>query len=185
MKLGVISDTHIPDRVRRLNPQILPFFKAAGVDAILHAGDVSSPAVLKQLGELAPVYAVRGNRDWVFLRYLPFVQQLSFGGVPFVLTHGHGRLQEYLVDKVDYLFNGLQPERFQKRLLAAFPGAKVIVFGHIHRPLNLWVDGQLLFNPGSPHFPDRESKALSIGLIHISAEGEVKGEIVRLNPGQG
>jgi len=184
MKLGIISDTHIPDRVRRLHPQVLPLFREAGVSAILHAGDVSSPGVLRQLGELAPVYAVRGNRDWVLLRRLPLVQQLVFGGVSVVLTHGHGRWQEYLVDKADYLLNGLQPDRFQNRLLAAFPKTRIIVFGHIHRPLNLWVGEQLLFNPGSPHFPDRKSNALSIGLIHIPAEGEVKGEIVRLDRNQ-
>jgi uncharacterized protein len=184
MKLGVISDTHIPDRTRRLHPKILPLFREAGVDAILHAGDISSPGVLKHLGELAPVYAVRGNRDWVLLGRLPLVRELIFEGVTVVLTHGHGRWQEYLVDKADYLVNGLQPDRFQNRLLTAFPNAKVIIFGHIHRPLNLWVGEQLLFNPGSPHFPNRNSLALSIGLIDITAEGEVKGEIIRLDHSQ-
>jgi putative phosphoesterase len=184
MKLGVISDTHIPDRARRLHPEILPFFKEARVDAILHAGDVSSPGVLQQLDELAPVYAVRGNRDWLLLGRLPLVQELTFEGVSFVLTHGHGRWRDYLVDKANYFLNGLQPERYQNRLLAAFPAARVIVFGHVHRPLNLWVGRQLLFNPGSPHFPDRDSHALSIGLIGITAEGEVKGEIIRLDHSQ-
>jgi predicted phosphodiesterase len=133
------------------------------------------------LGEIAPVYAVRGNRDWMLLGRLPLVQELNFEGVSLVLIHGHGRLKEYLLDKADYFIKGLQPERYQNRLLAAFPAARIIVFGHVHRPLNLWVGEQLLFNPGSPHFPDRNSQALSIGLIHISAEGEVKGEIIRLD----
>ena len=96
--------------------------------------------------------AVRGNRDWVLMRHLPFVQQLTFGGVSIALTHGHGRLQEYLVDKADYMLHGYHQERFQNRLLAAFPAARVIVFGHTHRPLNLWVGEQLLFNPGSPQY---------------------------------
>jgi hypothetical protein len=184
MKLGIISDTHIPDRARRLHPKVLPLFREAGVSAILHAGDVSSPGVLKQLGEVAPVVAVRGNRDWVLMRRLPLIQQLTFGSISIVLTHGHGRWQEYLLDKADYLLNGYHQERFQNRLLAAFPAPRVIVFGHTHRPLNLWVGEQLLFNPGSPHFSDHNSLALSIGLIHLSAEGEVKGEVIRLDTGR-
>ena len=63
IRLGVISDTHIPDRARRLNERVIPVFREAGVSAILHAGDVSTPRVLKQLEEVAPVYATRGNRD--------------------------------------------------------------------------------------------------------------------------
>jgi uncharacterized protein len=184
MRLGVISDTHIPDRARRLHPQVLPIFRGAGVSAILHAGDVSSPGVLEQLGEVAPVFAVRGNRDWVLMRHLPFTQQLIFGGVSIALIHGHGRWQEYLVDKADDLLHGYDQERFQNRVLAAFPASRVIVFGHTHRSLNLWVGDQLLFNPGSPHFSNHNSLALSIGLIHIFAEGEVKGEIIRLDTGK-
>ena len=130
------------------------------------------------------MFAVRGNRDWVFMRRLPLIQQLTFGSISITLTHGHGRLQEYLLDKADYLLHGFRQERFQNRLLAAFPASRVIVFGHTHRPLNLWVGDQLLFNPGSPHFSDHNSLALSIGLIHISAEGEVKGEIIRLDTGR-
>ena len=81
-------------------------------------------------------------------------------------------------------FPGYDQERFQNRVLAAFPAARVIVFGHTHRSLNLWVGDQLLFNPGSPHFSNHNSLALSIGLIHLSAEGEVKGEIIRLDTGR-
>ena len=40
--LGVLADTHIPDRVPELDPQIIQVFRRAGVAAILHAGDVSA-----------------------------------------------------------------------------------------------------------------------------------------------
>jgi putative phosphoesterase len=120
MKLGIISDTHIPDRARRLHPQVLPLFREAGVSAILHAGDVSSPGVLKQLGEVAPVVAVRGNRDWVLMRRLPLIQQLTFGSISIVLTHGHGRWQEYLLDKADYLLNGYPPGTLPKPPVGRF-----------------------------------------------------------------
>ena len=180
IKLGVISDTHVPDRARSLDVRVIPFFNREGVQAILHAGDVSIPGILAQLGEVAPVYAVRGNRDWIWLSNLPKQRRLSFMGVEIGLTHGHGNLWNYLLDRPYFMFHGYRHERLFPRLITAFPDVKVIVFGHGHRPLNRWIDGQLLFNPGSPHFPDKKNQPASIGLLHISAEGEVCGEIIEL-----
>ena len=91
--LGLIADTHIPDRRSSLHPQILTAFKEAGVAAILHAGDICSPQVLERLETVAPVYAVRGNRDWVLLRHLPSTRLLEFGGIRVAMAHGHGRWQ--------------------------------------------------------------------------------------------
>ncbi len=178
--LGVIADTHIPDRARRLNPQVLDIFHQAGVQAILHAGDVSSPSVLVELAQVAPIHAVRGNRDWVALGKLPLTQTLTFGEVTIGLVHGHGRLRNYLVDKVYHWMQGYHLERYQPRLEAAFPQAQVIVFGHTHIPLSRWCNGRLLFNPGSPHFPGRKGLCPSLGLLHLYDEGKVEGKIIWL-----
>jgi putative phosphoesterase len=175
--IGVIADTHIPDRARTLHPQVLELFREAGVQAILHAGDISTPATLQRLNEVAPVHAVRGNRDWVALGNLPLTLQIPFGGVVVGLTHGHGPLLNYLMDRMDYLLRGYRLEMFVPRLLRAFPEADVIVFGHTHRALNHRVDGKLVFNPGSPHFPDPKSSAPSVGLLRVLDEGKVEGEI--------
>lgn len=181
LTLGVVADTHVPDRARRLDPRIGEIFRSAEVQAILHAGDISTPRVLDQLREIAPVRAVRGNRDLYALRELPYASQLSFGGVQCILTHGHGSWLRYLIDRVDYVFRGYRIELFQPRLLAEFPDAQVIVFGHTHRPYNHLVDKCLLFNPGSPHCPDGKGTAPSVGLLHIKAGGEVYGEILSLD----
>ena len=181
--LGVISDTHIPDRVRRLHPQVIPRFRSAGVDAILHAGDVSSPDVLRQLNQLAPVHAVRGNRDWLLLPRLSLSSLLNFGGITIALTHGHGRWWNYFIDRVYFILQGYRLERFKPRLQASFPDARVIVFGHTHHTLNQWSNGQLLFNPGSPHCPDDTKDAPSIGLLRIQVGGKVNGEIIELDSG--
>jgi putative phosphoesterase len=178
--LGVLADTHVPDRVRALSPESTAIFKDADVDAILHAGDVIVPAVLRALSTIAPVYAVRGNRDWLALRHLPASRWLEFEGVKIALTHGHGWLWHYLVDKVREYHEGYQAERYQPYLLSAFPEAGVIVFGHTHRPMNQWVKGKLLFNPGSPHPLDPEKAAPSLGLLTIRAGGEVEGKIISL-----
>lgn len=181
LTLGVIADTHIPDRVRRLHPEVIPLFQAAGVTAILHAGDVSSPGVLAQLGQAAPVYAVRGNRDWLWLRDLPLISRLNFAGVTIGLAHGHGGWRSYVADRVRVMLRGYRHELLLPRLLATFPDERVIVFGHGHLPLNRWLNERLLFNPGSPHFPEKRNLAPSVGLLHISAESEVRGEIVELS----
>jgi putative phosphoesterase len=178
--LGVIADTHIPDRAQGLQPQIMPIFEEAAVQAILHAGDISSPSVIEELRQLAPVYAVRGNRDLFRLRGLPHTRSLNFGGVPIILTHGHGGWREFLIDKGQFMREGYRLERYQSRLLTAFPQAHVIIFGHTHVASNVWVNGHLLLNPGSPHFPLYTSAAPSIALLHIESGGRVKGEVIYL-----
>jgi len=179
--LGVIADTHIPDRVRSLDPRIVPLFQEVGAQAILHAGDICVRSVLTQLEQAAPVYAVRGNRDWFFLRDLPMERCLSFAGVTVGLTHGHGRWRTYLRDKLYFSSHGgYRDARLLPRLLATFPEAQVIVFGHSHFVLNQWIEGKLIFNPGSPHVAHSKNLTNSVGLLFISASGEVKGEIVTL-----
>lgn len=180
IKLGVISDTHIPDRARRLNEHVIPIFQKAGVSAILHAGDVSTPSVLRQLENIAPVYATRGNRDWVLLRYLPTTIQLNLNGVRIGLTHGHGGLRNYLIGRIKFMVGGYRMEMFKPGLLETFPEANVIIFGHTHRILNQWSNGQLLFNPGSSQVPDLNLTPPSVGLLTIHQNGVVEGEIVML-----
>jgi putative phosphoesterase len=177
--LGVIADTHIPDRARHLNPAILPIFQDASVDAILHAGDISAPGVLRNLEEVAPVYAVQGNRDWLLLRHLPRDLVLVFDGVNLVLEHGHGLLRNYLVDRTHFMFFGMQESRYQRRLLATHPQARVIVYGHLHIPCNTWFGDVLLFNPGSANIPAKRCTP-SVGILKIRAGGEVEGEIIEL-----
>jgi putative phosphoesterase len=183
--LGIISDTHVPDRARQVNPAAIEIFRHAGVDFILHAGDICTLSVISQLEELAPVYAVRGNRDWPALRSVPKIQALEFEGVKVGLLHGHGSLVRYVQDKGSSLLLGLRPGRYLRRALAAFPEARVVVYGHTHIPVNRWVGKQLCFNPGSACCPDRHAPTPSVGLIRIYEGGQVEGEIIPFNSQQG
>lgn len=181
VSIGVLADTHIPDRTRRLHPKVIPTFQKAGVKVILHAGDISARSVLQELSQVAAVYAVRGNRDWL-LNHLPFSRQLFFHGVKIALTHGHGNLWDYLSGHVqNILAGGNDIEVYHSRLNAAFPDAQVIIYGHLHQPVNQWRAGQLLFNPGSPHFPGQKTTSPTIGLLHITENKKVESEIVSLN----
>lgn len=177
MILGVVADTHIPDRAPCLHPALLHRFQDAGVRAILHAGDICTAQVLHDLETIAPVYAVRGNRDLLLLRSLPTRRELNFAGVSIGLAHGHGRLSEYLLDRVRFMLHGLRVQHYHLRMMAAFPSSRIIVFGHTHWPINQWVNQQLLFNPGSACCPDHTQNPPSAGLLHLAGDGEVESEI--------
>ncbi len=179
--IGVIADTHIPDRAKTIPQAALDIFQNANVSTILHAGDISLLRVLDQLSEIAPVKAVRGNRDLLFGRGLPSSRMIEIEGVQIGISHGHGTLFEYLIDKAKYLLRG--PGTFkilEERILKKFPGADIIIFGHSHTPLNRREkNGQILFNPGSPSFPNEFISNLlpSVGLIHLES-GEAEAKIV-------
>jgi putative phosphoesterase len=61
LRIGLISDTHIPEARRDLWPQVFDAF--ADVDAILHGGDIHALRVIDQLEELAPTFSARGNGE--------------------------------------------------------------------------------------------------------------------------
>ncbi len=154
-------------------------FEQAGVELIIHAGDISTPGVLDQLGKIAPVQAVRGNRDWMLLRHLPSNLQIEIHGVSLAVAHGHGSLLDYIRDRLFYYAYGFKFERYLPRLLSSFPTSRIIIFGHVHRPHNRMINGQLLFNPGSAHVPDPPYNP-SAGIIQISSLGEVQAQIIQL-----
>ena len=119
MKVAVLADTH-----GLLRPQVLE--RVSGCARILHAGDVGDVALLDQLAEVAPVTAVRGDKDRGAAATLPEIARGELGGLPFRMTHRHA---------------DLNPEwRRQVRL---------IVYGHSHRPEISWHGNCLLLNPGA------------------------------------
>lgn len=130
-RIGVLSDTHIPQRGARLPESVLRHFE--DVELILHAGDLSTLAVLDQLSAYAPVEAVQGNieREDVVLK-LPIKRTLVVGGCEIGLVH-------ILGERKDYARNARRE----------FPSARVVVFGHSHIPLLEDANGLMLLNPGS------------------------------------
>lgn len=160
MKIGVLSDTHVPTRARSVPAPVLQAFQ--GVDAILHAGDLADESVLRQLERLAPVYAVRGNVDPPNLWHrLPARRLVTLGGVRIGLVHGDGT-------------SGSTVERARRAFRA--DGVDCIVFGHSHEPYCERRDGVLLFNPGSPTDRRRQPQH-SYGFLTIT-DGRVEGRIL-------
>lgn len=180
--IGVIADTHIPDRKRKLHPDIIPLFEERKVQLILHAGDITTQGVLNRLEKVAPVIAVRGNRDFFISKRVPMKQTITVGRVRIGLTHGHESWKKYIKDKYNQLFVG--PGLFstwEKRAVAMFPkDVNVIVFGHNHDPLIRYpIDGRLIFNPGSATKQVLPGKPPSIGFLTIDGT-KITPEIVYL-----
>lgn len=181
-RLVVMSDTHVPDRVGALHPEIVPLCKKFEADLILHAGDISTPRVLEQFKSIAPVISVQGNRDiWSFTSAKK-IAYLKINSVNIAILHGHFSLLRYFIDKIPYYLFGYKFERYPKKLKRNAPEARVIIFGHTHHRENRWINDCLFFNPGSAYEGDHVNNSPSIGLIEIGGEGQIKGTIVPLSP---
>lgn len=177
LTVAVVADTHVPDRVGELHPNLLPSLIELRPDLILHAGDICIPSVLDTLRQVAPVEAVRGNRDWLFVNELPQKRRLTLNGVGVILQHGHGSFWDYLVDKWDYVWRGYRFERYAHIVRRAVGDAQVLVFGHTHHAECVWEQNLLLFNPGSASMPPHQKGTPSFGVLKINANGHVEGEI--------
>ncbi|HEX8831650.1 MAG TPA: metallophosphoesterase family protein [Longimicrobium sp.] len=157
MKIGIISDTH-----GLLRAEVFEVF--AGVEHILHAGDVGPSGILTELEAIAPVTAVWGNTDGFDLRKLvPEVAHVELGGVPVVVLHG-------------MQLGSPTPEK----AAAAYGGAGLVVFGHSHRPVIRQVGGTLAVNPGSAG-PVRFRDPVTVALAEVG-EGRVTARLVELDP---
>lgn len=144
--IGLVSDTHLPQRRRALPPTLAEIM--AGVDMLLHAGDVGELRVLDALSAIAPVVAVHGNDDTAEAqRELPEELVVTAGGRRILLWHSHHpeRAEELRLRQDDAWAPKL--DRIRRRSRRA--GATIAVFGHMHVPLQQEEDGILLVNPGA------------------------------------
>ena len=149
--VGALSDTHghlAPAAMRAL----------AGVDAIIHAGDIGRPELLDELRKIAPVAAVKGNMDggkWT--RELSDTEVVALGGIVLYVLHDLYRLD-------------LDPEA---------SGFQAVIYGHTHIPEANQKNGVWYINPGSATYPKRLRSA-SLALIRIT-KGALDVEWVNLD----
>jgi putative phosphoesterase len=179
LRIGVIADTHVPDRINGLHPGVIPTFLKEDVHYIFHAGDICDSQIESELSSVAPVRAVLGNRDWLFGRNLPRVYRFEVEGMQGALTHGQGSFLDYWWDKVKYLLKGYQFHRYQKVMRRMEPQAKLIVFGHTHRAENVKINNCWFFNPGCASSA-RFRLGPSIGVMTFRKGGEFVGKIITL-----
>jgi uncharacterized protein len=143
--VGLLSDTHYPERLAQLPPAL--FDVLAGVDLLLHAGDVGTLNALTQLSQIAPVVAVHGNDDTAAATtHLPEKQLITIAGRRLLLWHSH------YADRVEELAsrqNGdLRPKLARIGQAAQAAGATLVHFGHWHIPLVYQYEEVTLINAG-------------------------------------
>lgn len=151
-RIGIISDTHgllRPEAERRL----------AGVDHIIHAGDIGRPEIVEALRRIAPVTAIRGNVD---------SDDWARG---YADTEGVG-----LAGKSIYVLHDLKTLKIDARA-----GIDVIVYGHSHVPKIQWIDGTLYLNPGSAG-PRRFKLPITVATLKVTPDG-MRPEIHDLEEG--
>ncbi len=152
--VGLISDTH-----GQFRPQVTAAF--AGVDLIVHAGDVGGPSVLAALRAIAPVNAVSGNVDDRHDPNLPRTLSLPIGALTLHVSHGDES-------------GSPKPE-----LLLARYAADIIVYGHTHRALMVRSDdGRLVVNPGAAG-PRRFNLEPSVAILTVEGR-ETRLEFIPL-----
>ena len=150
MLVGVVSDTH-----GRMHPGTLE--ARAGVERIVHAGDVGDPAILHLLSSIAPVTAVRGNVDRGDLaRTLPEFETIELAGTSIYVLHD---LSELSLDPAAARFD-------------------VVISGHTHKARVETKAGVLYLNPGSCG-PRRFSLPITLARLEI-APGRALAKILTL-----
>ena len=182
MRIGVLSDTHVPEAGPDLPAQA--YEALAGSDLILHCGDLHSLEVLDRLDHIAPVIAARGNGDTLLPWHRrPGVPEdprvsdthvLELGGFQVGITHDletvEGRPEEYAEALIERVFG--------QRL-------DIALCGHTHVPLGWGLSsGTAILNPGSPTMPYGYIKILgTLGVLTLEA-GAFEFQVIDLASGE-
>lgn len=159
MKIGIISDTHLTRSSPELEALLAGPFRE--VEVILHAGDITEPAVLESFPG-KEVLAVCGNMDSHDLRrLLPVRRVVTAGRFRIGLIHGWGA-----------------PSGLEERIRGEFGPLDCIVYGHTHMARQGRREGVYFFNPGSFHRALPGSPAGSVGVLEIGEA--ISGRILNL-----
>ena len=140
MKIGVVSDTH-----GLLRPEVAAVLE--GTDVILHGGDIGGQDILDALGELAPVYPVRGNNDWgSWGESIPLTRELALGGLRICMAH------------------------MKRDLPGDLTPYALVITGHTHKYAESRQGSVLLLNPGSCG-PRRFGQPITFALLEVTEKG--------------
>lgn len=162
MKIGVISDTHIPVNAENIPKKVLEAFKS--VDMIIHAGDLVDLSVIDTLKSVCKnVLAVAGNMDSQKVKIkLPEKEILTIGNYKIGIMHGSGH-PNALIELADKIFKN--------------DNVNIVIFGHSHTAINVKKGNILYFNPGSP--TDKVFATYnSYGILEIN--DKIEGKIIKL-----
>lgn len=160
MLIGVISDTHIPERADNIPEIVFEVFE--DVDLILHAGDLVSLSVKEQLEAINPTICVQGNMDRYMGLKLSERKKLNLEGIEIGLTHGEVYPRG---DTQQLRYIGLEMD------------VKVLITGHTHWSFIKELPDMLLLNPGSPTVPRLSDP--SVMILEVD-DGQLDAKIVKI-----
>ncbi len=167
MRIGLLSDTHVPEAPRLWDEIFVAF---AGVDLIMHAGDIVVPRVLDELERIAPVLAAQGNHDLHIVndpRVRP-LHLLELEGHLVALTHCFEPLTAPLASLSRHYLGGARPA--------------VVVCGDSHVERIDLIEGMLCINPGSATLPRNMSPRLGhVAFLTLARGSPPHAEIVHLS----
>ena len=165
MRIGLLTDTHLPSTIRDLWDEVRTAF--TGVDLILHGGDIVTPRVLDWLQDIAPTLAARGNND-------------SGWDDPRVKDIHWFDLEGWRVAMIHDMEPESRPIEELKKYHLKGEHADIIITGHTHFELLDYRDGVLQINSGSPTHPHLWSTRLgTVGMLDL-APGKISAQILRL-----
>jgi putative phosphoesterase len=136
MLIGVISDTHIPERAAKIPETVFNAFE--NVELIFHAGDLVSLNVLHELENLAPTRCVQGNMDRMYGLNLPKQEKVKIDGITIGLDHGEVYPRG---DSQQLKYIGMEMD------------VDVLITGHTHTSFIKEIGNMIFLNPGSPTVP--------------------------------
>ena len=156
MRIGLITDTHLPGQIRDLGELgQLPQEFLSSVDLIMHGGDLTSPIVLDWCEQFAPVICSTGNNDPIPDPRMKEVQILETEGWTIGMIHS--------------LEGQFRPIKDLQKL---FPKpVNIMISGHTHQERLEYREGIILINSGSITFPQHKEVRLgTVGILEIESQ---------------
>lgn len=152
MKILVVSDSHHHDgNLKAVIEKEKPF------DMMVHCGDVEGSEANIRAWVDGALHMVAGNND--YFSDLPREKEFEIAGYRAFLTHGHYYHVSFGIE--------------QLIIEAKVRGAKLVFYGHTHRPLLEEVDGITVLNPGSISFPRQNGRKPSFAILETDREGKL------------
>ncbi len=181
-RFAVLADSHVSDRVPALTPQLIDAIGGAAPEAIFLAGDLSKPEVMTTLAQVAPVYAVQGNQDWLRGNHLPKELWFEVNNVHILLTHGHVNMALYTLNYLRLLLTGqkMSLRSIEQRLAKRYPRANLVIYGHTHFQVYHQLGQQWFLNPGAAYPHKLNGHHIEYALLEINAQGEIHMELRHL-----
>ena len=171
MKIGLISDTHVPSMGKEPPQQVIPAFE--GVDLILHAGDVYTQECIEWLERIAPVESTLS----FFASGAEAAPRVSPPAVVEVDGHSIG-----LVHKLEMMPEDVFPGAISQEFPAgqSIPAelervfgrpVDIVVFGYTHEAMIETHEGVLFVNPGSTSMVKQSVRLGSVAILDLTPEG--------------